>query len=173
MPAPDEVFTTTPPPWRTICAISCFMQMKVPRRLMFEDAVPLLELDLVKRRRLVLDAGVVERAVDAAEGLDGLCHRGLDLFRLRHVAGDRQHLAAGGLHELARSPQAPAASGPDGDARPFGREGHSGRAADAAGGSGDEGGLAFEAFGSWPLTVSSVSDATSWPADSSSAYHSI
>src|SRR3954470_4115898 len=34
MPAPDEVFTTTPPPRRTICAISCFMHTKVPRRLM-------------------------------------------------------------------------------------------------------------------------------------------
>jgi hypothetical protein len=47
-----------------------------------EDAIPLLQLDFVKRRCLVLDTGVVECAVDTAEGFDCLCDRSLDFFRL-------------------------------------------------------------------------------------------
>lgn len=47
-----------------------------------EDAIPLLQLDFMKRRRLVLDARVIERAVDAAECFDSVCDRGLDFFRL-------------------------------------------------------------------------------------------
>ena len=59
-----------------------------------EDAVPLVEVDLVQRRRLVLDAGIVEGAVDAAESFDGLSNRSLDLFRPRHIAGEPERFAA-------------------------------------------------------------------------------
>jgi hypothetical protein len=43
-----------------------------------EDAIPFLDLDLCKRRRLVLDAGIVECAVDAPEGLNSTRDRSLD-----------------------------------------------------------------------------------------------
>jgi hypothetical protein len=111
-----------------------------------EDAIPLLQLDFVKRRRLVLDAGVVECAVDAAVGFDCLCDCSLDFFRLRHITGDRQHFGACRLHVLCGLLQRRLAPVRDHDARSFGRERDSGRAADAAGGSGDECSLAFKAF---------------------------
>jgi hypothetical protein len=59
-----------------------------------EDAVPLIEGDLVDESGLVLDAGIVEGAVDAIEPLDRFGDRCLDLIRLRHVAPDREHLPA-------------------------------------------------------------------------------
>ena len=49
-----------------------------------------------------LDAGIVERAVETAVGLDGLPHQGLDLGRLGDIGFDEGGLTACGADEAGR-----------------------------------------------------------------------
>src|SRR3954452_14082701 len=101
----------------------------------------------MQRLRLVLDPSVIEREVEPAEPLDHLRHGGFDLPGYRHVARDRQHLAAGvsqGLTGLLQRVHRPIEYG---DARTFRSEAERSRAADAAGRAGDESNLAGEAIG--------------------------
>jgi hypothetical protein len=72
-----------------------------------DDAVPLSEIDLVDRSRLVLDTCIVEHHVKPPEPLDNLTDCGFYPIGRRHIAGDRQHLATRDLkirlHRLRRA----------------------------------------------------------------------
>jgi hypothetical protein len=63
-------------------------------RLAHDQAVPLVVGDLVCGLDRLLDAGVVEGNVQAAEALDRRGQRRLDLVAARHVARDSERMAA-------------------------------------------------------------------------------
>lgn len=54
------------------------------------------DLDVAERAEWTADAGVVEGEVQRAEAVDGGVDGGLDVFRLRDVAGNRDGAATGG-----------------------------------------------------------------------------
>jgi hypothetical protein len=112
-----------------------------------EDAVPLVEFDLGKRRRLVFNTGVVEGDVQSAERLDSARDRRLNPLGHRYVAGDDQHLPTGILDRICGLPQRILCAVDDGDASAFGGERDSGGAPDAAGSAGNEGDLARKTIG--------------------------
>ena len=96
--------------------------------------------------------GVVDQDVDAAERVDRLRHRGLDLRLVAHVHRDRQRLAARALDLLGRRVDRPRqlrmrldGLGGDDDVGAVARGAQRDGLADAAAGAGDEEGLAGEA----------------------------
>jgi hypothetical protein len=85
---------------------------------------------------LTLDPGVVERAVEAAEGLDRPVERGAHVAIARHVARDEQRACAGGLDQARRLAAAFGIEVRDGDARALAGERERGGPADSRGGTG-------------------------------------
>jgi hypothetical protein len=106
-----------------------------------DDRVPLGGGKLLDRRH-VLDAGVVDEDVDAAELGLRVGHHRLDLGRLAHVGpvvaglhAERGHLGARRL-EFAEAVEHHVGA--------LARQAQRDAVADAAGGAGDEGGFSFE-----------------------------
>src|SRR3954465_13355779 len=68
---------------------------KHPAKIDVEDPVPLLEIVISRRGRLLrLDARVIEREVEAPENFSGLVESGSHVFDLRNVATDGKRLSA-------------------------------------------------------------------------------
>ena len=98
-PAPDDVFTMTPPPARSMSGISCFMHRNTPRRLtstIRSHSSSVISAIGVDR---LLDAGIVEREVEATERLDRSVQGGLHVLGPRHVAGDGESAPSGLLDQ--------------------------------------------------------------------------
>ena len=112
-----------------------------------ENAVPFVQLDLGDRRRLVLDASVVEGDVEPAERLDSARHRRLDLLRLRYVAGNDKHIATRVPDGIGGVAQRIVGTVKNGDASAFGGERDGRGASYATGRAGDESDFTIEAIG--------------------------
>ena len=110
-----------------------------------DDGVPLLHGEVLHAGH-VLDAGVVDQDVHAAELGCGVLEHVLDLRGAAHVRAVVGHAGAcglaGGQHLGARTVHV--AKAVEHDVRPLARERLGDAQADAAGGAGDEGGFAVQ-----------------------------
>jgi hypothetical protein len=109
-----------------------------------DEAVPFVVGDLVRRVDRLLDAGVVERDVQAPEPLNCRAQRRANVVGARDVAGHREHLAARRLDQPCGLAVAVRRDIRHDDACAFAGEGKRGGAADAARRPGDERHLAVE-----------------------------
>jgi hypothetical protein len=96
---------------------------------------------LVDRNAAGAEASVVECAVDPAEPLDGAGHRGVDLFGLRDVDGDRLDLTAGCLQLLGEGDEPVLTAGRQDHRGAFPDEHAGRRGTDPAARTGDQDGL--------------------------------
>ncbi|HEV2785705.1 MAG TPA: hypothetical protein VGV67_04900 [Solirubrobacteraceae bacterium] len=91
-----------------------------------------------------LDAGVVEREVDPAEGVHRAVHEGGDLGLVGDVAGDAERLITGGGQLVGGGAQRLLVDVGEHDGRPRGSEGAGGLEAHAGARAGDERDAAVE-----------------------------
>src|SRR6478735_4257428 len=112
-----------------------------------EDAVPVVLGGVGRGLDGLLNAGVVERGVQAPETLDGLVDSGLDVFLTGDVTGQGEGFPSVRLEEAGSLPQALGGPVDEGDLRAGAGEGQGGGAADAGGCARDERALAVKIVG--------------------------
>ena len=134
-----------PPPRCSSSGISYFMDRNTPRRLTARTRSQSSSVMSAAGRAGLLDAGVVEGHVQPAEGVDRRVQGGLDVFGAGDVAAHGDGLAAGLLDQACRLGVGLLVDVGDHHAGALTGERLGGGAADACGGSGDEGDLAGEA----------------------------